>query len=345
MAVRDISFATFNLYNLQRPGERLYNRSTPWTEEQYADKLAFTADMLRRFSADVVGFQELWAAEALTEAVAQAGIAADHVTLVPPGHADDRIVCAATVRSAILEGEPRWITEFPPEMVLESGGDDPQAERISVTLSTFSRPVLHLRVKPYRDTPVIEVFVCHFKSRRPTDVWREGWYEKEVHSDHRTAIGYAISTIRRTAEAAALRVLITKLTKNADTPVVVLGDLNDGKMSNTLNLLTEQPRYLAGLSLGGGDNALYTAQTLQEYRSTRDVYYTHVYQKERESLDHILFSQEFYDNSRRRLWVFDEMIVQNDHLDFDDHKETGSTDHGVVRASFKWRPAEGAAIG
>ena len=33
------------------------------------------------------------------------------------------------------------------------------------------------------------------------------------------------------------------------------------------------------------------------YRSRRDVYYTHVYQNTRESLDHILVSQEFYDNS------------------------------------------------
>ena len=118
--------------------------------------------------------------------------------------------------------------------------------------------------------------------------------------------------------------------------------MNDGKDSNTLNILSEQPTYLSPLSSGGGDNALYTAQTMQEYRSVRDVYYTHVYKGQRESLDHIMFSQEFYDNSKRRKWAFDEMLVQNDHLNFDDHKESGTNDHGVIRVGFKWKPAPAA---
>ena len=65
--------------------------------------------------------------------------------------------------------------------------------------------------------------------------------------------------------------------KDTDTPVIVLGDVNDGQSSNTVNILTEQPRYLVGESRGGADNGLYTAQTLQEYRDSRDVYYTHVH--------------------------------------------------------------------
>ena len=78
--------------------------------------------------------------------------------------------------------------------------------------------------------------------------------------------------------------------------------------------------------------------TLQEYRSLRDVYFTHVFQNTRESLDHILVSQEFYDNSRKRLWAFKGMELVNDHLNADDHKETGTSDHGIVRATFEYRP-------
>ncbi len=190
---------------------------------------------------------------------------------------------------------------------------------------------------------MIDVFVCHFKSRRPTQIWRErSWYEKEVHGPHATALGYAVSTVRRTAEAAALRVLITKTTKGTKTPVVLIGDMNDGKNSNTMNILSEQPTFLGPLSSGGADNALYTAQTMQEYRSVRDVYYTHVFNGQRESLDHIMFSEQFYDNSKRRLWAFDEMWVQNDHLNVDDHKESGTNDHGVIRVGFDWKPSPGA---
>lgn len=94
-----------------------------------------------------------------------------------------------------------------------------------------------------------------------------------------------------------------------------------------------------GDSKGGGDIALYTAQTLQEFRDTRDVYYTHVHQGMRESLDHILVSHEFYDHSTKRLWLFDGMVVYNDHLNTDDHKADGTNDHGIIRATFKYKPA------
>jgi hypothetical protein len=47
------------------------------------------------------------------------------------------------------------------------------------------------------------------------------------------------------------------------------------------------------------------------------VYYTHVHNDLRESLDHVLVSEQFYDNSRRRLWLFDGLSINNDHLNED----------------------------
>ena len=344
MGRKDISFSSFNLLNLQLPGDAIYGDTDGWDGDVYQRKIDYTARTFQRLNADVIGLQELWAGGALNDAMALAGLSGTHTAVVPPDHPGDKIVCAGVVRSDILVGEPEWITEFPPECVLKSGGDDKQQDFIEVSLSTFSRPVLHMRVQPDSQTPIIDVFVCHFKSRRPTQIWRErGWYDRDVHGPHANALGYAISTFRRTAEAAALRVLITKITKNTDAPVVVIGDMNDGKESNMLNILSEQPTYLTPLSSGGGDNALYTAQTIQEYRSVRDVYYTHVFKGQRASLDHIMFSQEFYDNSKKRIWAFDEMTVDNDHLNYEDHKESGTNDHGVIRVGFRWKPAPALA--
>lgn len=45
---------------------------------------------------------------------------------------------------------------------------------------------------------------------------------------HANALGQAMSTIRRTAQATALRVLLTEVMKGTVTPVIVLGDVNDG---------------------------------------------------------------------------------------------------------------------
>ena len=132
--------------------------------------------------------------------------------------------------------------------------------------------------------------------------------------------------------------ILTQRMKDSDTPVILLGDFNDAQHSNSLNILTEQPKYLMAGQKGGGDAALYSVGTLQEYRSLRDVYYTHIHNNTRESLDHILVSQELYDQSKKRLWAFKGMEISNDHLNRDDHKESGSTDHGIVRATFEYRP-------
>lgn len=344
MTGRTVSFTTFNLLNLNEPGLPIYRDRDGWDAGIYGRKIDWTAAKLREMEADVFGFQELWHADSLDAALQAAGLHESHVALTPPAQFGQRIVCAAAVARDILVGEPKWITDFPDDFILASSGDDPQTSEIEVKIGTFSRPILHFEIKPRSEGPVVSVYVCHFKSKAPTQIWREGWYEKEIHSAHRDAIGAGLSTIRRTAEATALRMILTEAMKNTDRPVVVLGDCNDGQLSNTLNIITGQPRFLTGLSEGGGDTALYTAQTLQQLRSTTDVYYTHVYQDIRESLDHILVSQEFYDMSRRRIWSFDGLEIANDHLNDDDHKDTGTGDHGVVRARFRYRPADGAAV-
>jgi hypothetical protein len=244
------------------------------------------------------------------------------------------------VRKGLLRGSPRWIEDFPASVRLESSGDDPQSPDVRVAIPGFSRPVLHFEVALRDDPPLTHVFVAHLKSKVPARIHAESWYRADpaAYKPHTTALGSAMSTIRRTAEAAALRVLLTEVMKGTVTPVVVLGDLNDGQHSNTVNILTEQPRYLVGDSRGGTDIGLYTAQTLQEYRDTRDVYYTHVHQDLRESLDHVLVSEQFYDNSHRRLWLFDGLIINNDHLNDENHRGRGTGDHGIVKVAFTYKP-------
>lgn len=333
---------TFNLYNLNRPGLRMYRDAEGLTQAQYDKKIAWTASMLRRARADLFGFQELWHPEALEEAVDRAGLADTHVVLAPPGLSGTRIHCAAAVDRDLLDGEPTWITDFPDGLLLRSRGDDPQTAAISVQIDRFSRPVLHLRLRPRADAKAVEVYVCHLKSKFPTFVYREPWFvaDDERYRPHAGAIGDALSTIRRTAEAAALRVILNDQMRHTETPVIVLGDLNDDHNSNTLNILTRQPRILRPLSTGGSDTGLYSGQALQQHMSQRDVYYTYVHQGVHTSLDHILVSEAFYAASRRRKWNFEGLDIYNDHLNQEDHREEeGAGDHGVVRAHFRYSVA------
>lgn len=337
-----VSFATFNLYNLNLPGKGIYSDRDGWTDEEFAAKRDWSARMVRELDADVWGFQELWSGDALAAVFETAALAGQYRLLVPPGHRGTSIVCGAAVNQDILFGEPEWIRDFPPGFKLDSGGDDAQTPDIAVRVHGFSRPLLRFHIKPRARGKVITVYVAHLKSKSPSRLYTEDWYkaDPDFYKDHAIALGSAVATIRRTAEAAALRMMLTADMKGNDTPVVVLGDLNDATHSNTLNIVTGQPNYLmSGLDKGGSDDALYTVGMLQQYRSFRDVYYTHIHQNVRESLDHILVSQEFYDNSRKRLWAFKGMDLYNDHLNTDDHKADGTGDHGICRAVFEYRPS------
>lgn len=338
MKLSRLRIATFNLYNLNEPHLRLYG-AQGWTEAQHQRKTGWIAQQLGRLDADVVGFQELWHRASLDTVLAQAGLADQYDVLAPDNAVGTQIVCAAIVRKGLFKADSaHWIDKFPEGFRLSAKGDDPQTPAIAVNISGFSRPVLRFEIVPREGEPEVQMYVCHFKSKQPTQIFREPWYRAAAYQKHAKAIGAALSTIRRTAEAAALRFMLNEEMKGNDKAVIVLGDINDGQMSNTANILTEQPAYLVGGSTGGGDVALYTAQTLQEYRDTRDVYYTHVHQDFRESLDHILVSEQLYDNSKKRKWLFDGLIINNDHLNFEDHKDSGSSDHGVILATFKYRP-------
>ena len=61
----DISFASFNLYNLQEPGGRVHR--AVMTQALYDKKLAWTQTMLVEVDADIVVFQELWAKRCLED--------------------------------------------------------------------------------------------------------------------------------------------------------------------------------------------------------------------------------------------------------------------------------------
>ena len=74
MARRGVSFASFNLYNLNEPGLAIYRDTDGWDQDVYDRKIAWTAVMMRIMKADVFGFQELWHADSLSAALATAGL-------------------------------------------------------------------------------------------------------------------------------------------------------------------------------------------------------------------------------------------------------------------------------
>src|SRR3546814_4465737 len=114
MNLSTFHIATFNLYNLNLPGLPVYaSDQDGWTREQYDMKVAWTAHQIGLMQADVFGFQELWHARALTDALARIEAESQYDVLTPPDADGGKIACAAIARKGLLVGEPDWIEDFP----------------------------------------------------------------------------------------------------------------------------------------------------------------------------------------------------------------------------------------
>ena len=361
MALKDLSVATFNLLNLQIPGGLTYSNTPPFPETAegrlaYDRKIGWTGRKLVELDAEVIAFQELWSRRALEDAFNAAGLLGsyDLVARDAPGRGRPQVALAVRKdrfgNSQLLPGAD-WIARFPEtfrfDKLRETAGAE---EEITVTINEFSRPVLAAQIQPEGDRPTpppVTVYVAHLKSKGPARLSFAAPRPTAL-QNHAQIVKSAVSHIRRVMEAGALRAILDDTMRAAEdddiSPTILLGDLNDGALATTTEMLSAEPGYrVFAKSRAGGqsDRGLYSVERLQQFRSLRHVYYTHIYRHKRESLDHILVSEEFYDFSRKRLWSFREMEVINDHLNRESFEDSlGASDHGIVRAVFDWNPMD-----
>ena len=356
--MKSLSVATLNLRNLHIAGAPRYPNSTPYSDAEYRRKRNWTGAAIKKADADLIGFQELWSRQALIDALDHVNLDDNYDLAAPELDAPNRIWNALAVRHPHEIVGFEYIAALPDQLILRKGPSSGPDEGLQISVDTerFSREVLIARVQlvdPNATDPLPElrVLVSHLKSKRPMRLDDEVTDAPGFIPPDRGAIGSALSTIKRTAEAAGLRLLVSRQQRDDPNddgpgrPVVVLGDLNDSQLSNTLNILTAQPPYRLEAASGVASSSkwgLYSVATLQELRSLRDVYYTYIYDGFRESLDHILVSQHFYDYSRHRIWSFDHTRIYNDDLEdaiAGNDNEAPASDHGLVRVAFDFNAA------
>ncbi len=318
----DISFASFNLYNFQKAGLKTHG-DTPVAQGDYEAKRDWIRSMIREVEADVIACQELWHKDCLDDVLSAPDLADYKAHYIGPEWYG--IAVALIVRSPwTVDGNIETIKAFPFEELVKIDDGDGEDDELSISIKRFSRTIIKARIKHETSdrTPALTVVACHLKSKLPARV-------SAVDRAYRSAVGSAVSTIRRTAEATALRMLLIDHMTGEGTPTVVLGDLNDGPESNTLSLITDQPTL--SKRARGADKSLYSTLYLQQLNSFRDVFYTHEYKNHKGVLDHILVSEEFFEYSTDSIWSHKETRIWNDHIE-DDHPYT--TDHGIIKSSF-----------
>ena len=319
--IRQLRFGTLNLQNLQLPGVPMY-RGGQIDKKTYEAKVEWLGSMVRRMDAHFMTFQELWSPQCLHDVLDAAGLRNEVrvATERKPPEVGRQISVALAAKKGVRIARKKWVRDFPKEVQLRKRAphqDDYEIDyEMAVEIRRFSRPVLVAKLE-LEARPAIHVFGAHLKSKLPIRLDPEE-YRRPTVRRHSDALGSALSTIRRTAEAAALRTLIrNQQERSSDEAIVVMGDLNDTTYSTTTAIVSGQPKFRLFAASGLRNNAtgLYSVGLMQDLATFRDTAYTYVHNGERESLDHILVSQHLYDYSKQRSWSFRRMEVYNDHLD------------------------------
>lgn len=309
---QEIRFATFNVYNLAPAGARLYDNLEPYTQEEVEAKIDWTARQLDTLNADVIGFQEVFSQATLAEVLSRTRRYHDalHIGFDPDPGADKLTPSVALVSRLPLAAAPEPLPWFPAGIAMPPGNRDPER---------FTRPPLHAQIEMAPGL-VADVLVVHLKSRRPD--YRTG----DTGDDPQLfALASLRSLIRRGTEAAALRVILSRLGREHHRPRVVLGDFNDVADAVTTGIV---------LGIGGpsGDR-LYDACGLQRRQDrVRHVGFSNLHEGQYTTIDHVLVSGEFNAELPGALGEIVDVVYLNDHLDLGLPE---ASDHGQVLARLR----------
>ena len=315
--LQELRFATFNVRNLALPGVVYYDDQPPYTQAEYEAKVAWVARQLDMLDADVIAFQEIFSQAALTDVLAktQKYQHAQHVGFDPDPQAGKLTPSVALVsRLPVAVGTTTYV-DLPRNLSVALPG-------VATPVTRFARPILHAQVLAAPDL-VINVFVCHLKSKRP-DYRNPGSDGCTDDAADQFGIATLRSLIRRSTEALGLHYLLTDYANGKRVPLIVMGDFNDvaGAVSTQLVMGSRRP------GRNEIDVRLFDSYRIQSRRDAlRDVGYTHMHESNYETVDHVLVSEEFNPASVYAIGKVQDVLYFNDHIALD-HPE--ASDHGVV---------------
>lgn len=334
---QEVRFATFNVLNLAPPNVRFYADQEPYSQAEYDAKIDWIAQQLDLLDADVIGFQEIFSQAALREVLARTRRYRDahHVGFEPEGQ--DNL--EANVLAGTLTPSVALVSRLP--LVGQASNHFKMPHALSVTLpgieppvASFTRPVLHVQVlaggsgpaiagRPAPRAQVIDVFVCHLKSKRPD--YRGGG--STDNDSYQLGLAMLRSMIRRGAEALGLRYLISDQLRRQRQPLVVLGDFNDVAAAMTTQLVTGATSERRTLRDRPTDRLFDSYRIQSRARPLRDVGYTHVHDATMETIDHVMVSDAFEPGASGAIGEVIEVVYVNDHLGL---RVPQASDHGLV---------------
>lgn len=326
------TIATGNLLNFALPNRLFYDNTDAYRPEQYRDKVARLATIIRGMQPDIMGCQEVWDEDALIALAQQAGLQGYHVTAPLASNQAE----SPYTQGNGAQGTPAMglMSRFPiikSELLLQV----PKLAQVDVPdvaiYQQFNRPPLIAEIAVNEKFSLTFV-VAHLKSKRPHFLQDSNGQALEDSRDPYVRVRAKLRSLcMRASEAAGIRQAVIERLLHTHQPLVLVGDMNDVMQSVTSQLLSETSEIHYDKSVR--DIALFEATQIQtRLQWLRDVAYTHVYQGMPEVLDQILLSEEFYADSKFATAQVLQVDYFNDHLKFDLAQRP--TDHGLVRAKI-----------
>ncbi|MDJ0628931.1 MAG: endonuclease/exonuclease/phosphatase family protein [Rhodobacter sp.] len=335
--------ATFNLYQFLEPPGHWYERrddgKNTYSTGQWTVKKNWITAQLAAMDADVVGFQEVFSADALKDLVNAAGYPHFETVGAPmQDPADPEVFFNPIV--AIASRHP--ISDVVPLTV-----DDELRAFLPVQddFDFSRRPICATVVTP--DFGDVSVYVVHLKSKRPQmdDITYPDampWRDRVLDTMRKLSRGHIASLLQRGAEAAAVYLRITETLEADETrPVIVLGDLNDKLDSVVLQSITMSGRIY---ELGGVKKADWPPGVAGQFYRFRlsDAFNmapnetgdprpgTHMWDRHWSTLDYVLVSDVFSPRSPNTIGQVIDFEVLNDHVENDGVGNKMQSDHGQV---------------
>lgn len=325
---------TWNVENLFKP-----EGATAPEQQQYQQKLALLAGVMRRLDPDVLALQEIGGDEPLQDLQQALGGSYPHSAVGVP---DGRHIRVAFL-SKLAVGQQEDIVNFPPGPALDVQNLTGTADTEPVT--RMGRGALRIRVTQHGLT--VDLITAHLKSKlltfpRPEGSPQSSRFNPRDEGERAQVAGIALR--RRTAEAVTLRIRANALLEgNNSTPLLLLGDFNDVPQAQTSLILTGPP----GSEIGtrgfnpddkGDDVRLFNLAPVIAPRRR----FSRKHRGRGELLDQIFASVEFFprgQDNRRQLPDVDSHVNFRDRLSSvgDDPGRRAreiAPDHAPVTATF-----------
>lgn len=337
MPATSLRLMSINLENLFEPGISFYGRT--YTQAEFDAKISWIADLIVRAQVHVVAVLELGEdpdvclgriMDEVNTTASLGGVLFSH------HFAGQHSSTGAPIRTGLFSRFPLTETssfrDYPDDFSVDLFDADTQAW-LTVPSTGFSRPVTRVTVNPPYGADPFNVFVVHFKSKRP---------RTSAHDNYNQATGIARSAIQRNIEAAALRYFLddflpTQYATDPEVPTFVVGDFNDTPTSvpleNVRGPFDKVPGPASTWSEPDKRRLLNCARLQLKFTAYEDKLFSYVHNENFTLIDNV-FVSEHLASRFVRMEAYNDHVFRHEDLsvstDEDQQWKSQVSDHGVL---------------